>query len=211
MPAPCLHGVAIIAGRAWCNPARTAAGSLTTQVAFARLLSRPTWSCHVCLRCPASSLQEIDRLLSGGAALGQPDPWGFSAATTYNAFAESSTQAGTANASADTSFPVAAPSEASTPRWGVATAGSGDWGGAGAASPGAAAAGNDWFGGVEAAAAGQQAQQSGGGGAAKVIGTGTVLHTFVGDYNQPEELSVFEGDKVGAVGGRMWVGVDGWW
>lgn len=28
------------------------------------------------------------------------------------------------------------------------------------------------------------------------MGTGTVLHTFVGDYNQPEELSVFEGDKV---------------
>ncbi|KAL4422766.1 hypothetical protein ABPG75_008963 [Micractinium tetrahymenae] len=149
--------------------------------------------------------KEIDRLLSGGAALQQPspDPWGFSAATTYNAFAESSADGaggtwGAAAASVDTSFPVAAQSgEAATPRFGAAAPGSGDWGAARAASPdaSAAAASTDWFGGGEAAAQGPQVQQ-GGGGAAKVIGTGTVLHTFVGDYNQPEELSVFEGDKV---------------
>jgi hypothetical protein len=35
------------------------------------------------------------------------------------------------------------------------------------------------------------------------VGSGTVLHTFVGDYNQPEELSVFEGDKVRLLG---WAG-----
>lgn len=154
-----------------------------------------------CSAC-SSPLQEIDRLLSGGSTLGQPtpDPWGFSAATTYNAFAEISTDGGAAAASADTSFPAAAQSsEGATPPWDAAASWGGEPAGAGAASPGAsaAAASTDWFGGGEAAATGQQAQQGSGGGAAKVIGTGTVLHTFVGDYNQPEELSVFEGDKVG--------------
>lgn len=90
-------------------------------------------------------------------------------------------------------------SAASTPKLGGAVAqargGSGDWGRpAGEESP--------WFNGNGGGLEAQQpiAQQAAAGGetegAGKVIGTGTVLHTFVGDYNQPEELSVFEGDKV---------------
>lgn len=33
-------------------------------------------------------------------------------------------------------------------------------------------------------------------GTARVIGTGTMLHTFIADPNNPEELSIFEGDQV---------------
>lgn len=147
--------------------------------------------------------KEIDRLLSGGSASPAQDPWAFSSAATYNAFAESSSGdvGGTAAASSafgapeDTSFPVASEQETPTPRFG-----SGDWASAAAraASPdhAATAASGDWFGGSGGDQAQQAQQQQAGNGAAKVIGTGTVLHTFVGDYNQPEELSVFEGDKV---------------
>jgi hypothetical protein len=135
--------------------------------------------------------QEIDRLLSGGGALGrqQQDTWGFAAPPAYNAFAEG-------GGAADAGFALSSPAdrESDTPTFGAPRAGSGDWSAPAAASPDASAsAGADWFGGSSAGGGAEPA----GGGAAKVIGTGTVLHTFVGDYNQPEELSVFEGDKVG--------------
>ncbi|PSC76102.1 short-chain dehydrogenase [Micractinium conductrix] len=136
--------------------------------------------------------KEIDRLLSGGGALqAASDPWGTfgaSASASYNAFAES----GEAAVATGTGFVLASPSqqEASTPTFGggIGAGGSGDWGGAARAASPEAGAGNDWFGNSGAA---EQAARGG-----KAIGTGTVLHTFVGDYNQPEELSVFEGDKV---------------
>lgn len=151
---------------------------------------------RTCRATPALSIscpqQEIDRLLSGGGALqAASDPWGTfgaSASASYNAFAES----GEAAVATGTGFVLASPSqqEASTPTFGggIGAGGSGDWGGAARAASPEAGAGNDWFGNSGAA---EQAARGG-----KAIGTGTVLHTFVGDYNQPEELSVFEGDKV---------------
>lgn len=125
--------------------------------------------------------QEIDRLLSGGGLERQPsEPWGFAPAGSsgagpgFNAFAEG----GEPGASFPALASPAPGSAASTLKFG-ARAGSGDWAAArDAASPTAGEA-------------------DGGGGGARVIGTGTVLHTFVGDYAQPEELSVFEGDQVG--------------
>ena len=142
--------------------------------------------------------QEIDRLLSGGGIEQQAsEPWGSSfgaPADNFNAFVERS-------AEDETAFQLASggASATSTPKLGGAAAqargGSCDWGRPAAEeSPWFAGGGN----GLEAQPSIAQQQAAGGeaDGAAKAIGTGTVLHTFVGDYNQPEELSVFEGDKV---------------
>ena len=144
---------------------------------------------------PPPPPQEIDRLLSGGGLERHAsDPWAFAPAGAaaalpgFNAFAEGGEPGG--DQAGGASFPAvaspAAGSAASTPRFG-ARAGSGDWAAARGASPRASDA----------------AEGGGGGGGARVIGTGTVLHTFVGDYNQPEELSVFEGDKVGGRVGQL--------
>jgi hypothetical protein len=132
-------------------------------------------------------VQEIDRLLSGGTVA---EPWGgFSggaaAASSYNAFAEG---AGASSASVEDDDPFAAAagggSAGGTPRFGEG----GDWGTPRPQSPDAASsAGGGWD---APAGAGAGAAPAG------AVGSGTVLHTFVGDYNQPEELSVFEGDKV---------------
>lgn len=143
------------------------------------------------------TLQEIDRLLSGGGIEQQASElWGvaFGTATdNFNAFVERS-------AEDESTFQLASGggSAASTPKFGGAAAagsargGSGDWGRPQAEE-------TPWFnggGGLEAQPSAAQQAAAEAGGAAKAIGTGTVLHTFVGDYNQPEELSVFEGDKV---------------
>jgi hypothetical protein len=140
--------------------------------------------------------QEIDRLLTGGAATAEP--WGFaSTGSGFNAFAEQTASAADTSSAFLPVPPTADSSAAATPRVGsgAARGGSGDWGSSGsgmprAASPsGSSVGGAGWFG-----------EQGGGGDAAgtRAIGVGTVLHTFVGDYNQPEELSVFDGDKVRA-------------
>lgn len=42
-------------------------------------------------------------------------------------------------------------------------------------------------------------QQDGGGGTGRMLGKGTMLHTFIADPSHPEELSIFEGDAVEVV------------
>eukprot|EP00887_Chlorella_sp_A99_P007321 scaffold2.g7321.t1 len=142
--------------------------------------------------------REVESLLSGGAGAGGlggvADAWGFAAVGVGgNAFADGG--AGAAAPAAAAASPAGSPTFASM----VAAAGGAA---AAAASPDAtprlggagAEGGAAWFGEPAAAAASSEAEAGGAG--AGGIGTGTVVHMFVADYNQPEEMSVFEGDQV---------------
>lgn len=118
--------------------------------------------------------KEIESLLSGGASA--VDPWAGNTSgshPSFNAFLEGEGQ------SEGPSFSTYPEPEQETPRMGAV---------AGDSSSG-------WF------REEQQPQvQSPSGATPQLRGpgarTGTVLHMFVADYNQPEELSVFEGDQV---------------
>lgn len=147
--------------------------------------------------------KEIENLLSGppsGSAGGEVWGGAFSSGSAGfgadNAFARDTdawAAGSTADAWARAASPAGSPTFAATaaaasgqgtpdhtPRLG-GYGGSSDAGGAGS-----------WFGQAGSDAGGGSAAAAGG------IGTGTVLHTFVGDYQQPEEVSVFEGDQVRA-------------